>query len=52
MDTGKPTSDNYRRNLIRAVKAAFRWAETEGTNRPLPDPSMSNFPPPSPVTPT
>ena len=24
---GKPTSDNYRRNLIRAVKAAFRWAE-------------------------
>ncbi|MGD0652742.1 MAG: tyrosine-type recombinase/integrase [Thermoguttaceae bacterium] len=27
VDTGKPTSDNYRRNLIRAVKAAFRWAE-------------------------
>jgi integrase len=27
IDTGKPTSDNYRRNLIRAVKAAFRWAE-------------------------
>jgi len=26
-DTGKPTSDNYRRNLIRAVKAAFRWAQ-------------------------
>ena len=23
----KPTSDNYRHNLIRAVKAAFRWAE-------------------------
>lgn len=27
IDTGKPTSDNYRRNLIRAVKSAFRWAE-------------------------
>ena len=27
IDTGKPTTDNYRRNLIRAVKAAFRWAE-------------------------
>ena len=27
VDTGKPTTDNYRRNLIRAVKAAFRWAE-------------------------
>ena len=27
VDTGKPTSDNYRRNLIRAVKAAFRWSE-------------------------
>ena len=27
VDTGKTTSDNYRRNLIRAVKAAFRWAE-------------------------
>jgi integrase len=30
IDTGKPTSDNYRRNLIRAVKAAFRWAERRG----------------------
>ena len=27
VDTGEPTSDNYRRNLIRAIKAAFRWAE-------------------------
>jgi len=25
--TGKPTSNNYRRNLIRAVKAAFRWGQ-------------------------
>ena len=24
---GKPTSDDYRHNVIRAVKAAFRWAE-------------------------
>ena len=27
VDTGRPTTDNYRRNLMRAVKAAFRWAE-------------------------
>jgi hypothetical protein len=27
VDTAKPTTDNYRRNLIRAVKAPFRWAE-------------------------
>ena len=27
VDTGRPTSDNYRRNLTCAVKAAFRWAE-------------------------
>jgi integrase len=26
---GKPTSDTYRYNLIRAVKRAFRWAENE-----------------------
>ncbi len=28
--TGKQTSDWYRYNLIRTVKAAFRWAEREG----------------------
>jgi integrase len=27
VDTGKFTSNNYRRNLIRAVKAAFRWGQ-------------------------
>jgi integrase len=28
-DTGKPTGNGYRRNLIRAVKACFRWAEDQ-----------------------
>jgi integrase len=28
-DTDRKTSDNYRHNLIRAVKACFRWAEGE-----------------------
>jgi len=28
-DTGRPTTDGHRRNLIRAVKACFRWAEDQ-----------------------
>jgi integrase len=28
-DTGRPTTDNYRHNLVRAVKCCFRWAEDE-----------------------
>lgn len=28
-DTGRPISDNYAHNLIRAIKACFRWAEDE-----------------------
>jgi integrase len=29
IDTIKPKSDNYKRNLIRAVKACFKWAEDQ-----------------------
>jgi len=28
-DTGRPTRDGFRRNLIRAVKACFKWAEDQ-----------------------
>ena len=28
-DTGRPITDNHKRNLIRAVKSCFRWAEEE-----------------------
>lgn len=28
-ETNEPTSDTCRQNLIRAVKAAFRWADDE-----------------------
>ena len=29
VDTDRPIGQNHKRNLIRAVKAAFRWAEEE-----------------------
>jgi integrase len=35
-DTDKPTTNNYRRNLIRAVKAAFKWQEEQNPKCPSP----------------